>query len=303
LTERQLHKLRGSYHRYRKTVLQINNDLTFWSSSLVNRVEKYTEENSWREGFVYDSVFATYDIGLDGSGILMMMNERFSAGVGDLQNWAKGFNGRLTGLYVVREYNELELLLLGTANQKYFPKINYQPEVSFYKTIERKIRHQLREHGLEIESTNNRHILTFFKLKCHEYHLFLNAPVQGFDIRWEQFFEFISILRNSMANNRGAFTSKGMDKISEEYEILIRLLFRIYAEDDLNYILELQSENYHNFWNLINDFAANTIKVLANERTLDLSHSSQTDGDLGAYPFVYFYSFRQFRLSGNGISF
>ncbi len=262
--------IRDSYRRYMGTLFQINNDLHFWQTFLKGKIKEIVEQDINPARRAFESGFYVYDIPYNSQqGWLKDLNLAFEKSMNDLPKWFNEFFGRTTNLYISKAYSEMELVFLEVIHRIYFPEIiDNSRERSYYNKIERKIKDYLKNNGIEVDTKNNRHIIEFLKSNNIEFYVFLNMhPRINFNSSWQEFFEFVSILRNSSSHIRSVFTIDGMNGLKGQYQEFLNAFFTIVdLEEGYFTLVPLDNDN---LWSLINDFTANTIKILVGESNLN----------------------------------
>jgi hypothetical protein len=261
--------IKDSYRRYMDTLFQINNDLHFWDTFLSNKINEIVLNDPDPGRSAFESGFYVYDIPHNSQqGWLKNLNLEFEKAMSDLPEWFKEFFGRTTNLYIAKGYNEMELLLLEVIHRIYFPEIiDDIRERSYYRKVEGKIKEFFKNKGEEFDTKNDRHIIKFLKNQSSDYLIFLQMhPRINYSNDWEGFFEFVSILRNSASHIKSVFTTDGMNALKSQFQEFLDAFFTVVNLNEGYFTLIPKDDD--NLWSLINDFTANTIKILVGESNL-----------------------------------
>ena len=243
-----------SFETYRNAVHSTNSDIAFWTHFVNNSVSEYeTKRISIMPA--YASIFCAYNIDpflntgslMGGKDIKILENTKLEESSVIFFNW-------VLNLSILKVYNSLEIFLLDAIAVIYFPD-----EISSdHKKINGKIQEYLRNNSDKVNTKNNKHIIQFLSRESEAFKSFSNNFVR-IDLKttWEQFFEFISILRNIIVHNAMILTKDTQNIV----KTLSKDIFeRYFGLSDCN-VLTPQRGNFNSFIGLINDFALNTIKI------------------------------------------
>ncbi len=174
-------------------------------------------------------------------------------------------------LSIPRVYNAIEILLLSAVMDEYF---NKELDLKKFKTqqgeMNRAIRDYFDNNSLgRYESKNNRHILKYLGHKSAEINNFLNQNVRvDLNVNWQQFFEFISILRNVVTHNGMMMSKDVINQINSNAESLYGKYFSdSILKEDLVLLSPIQ-DLFLNVLNMTNEFALNMVKFIKNKPNL-----------------------------------
>jgi|GEM_PF-1086228 hypothetical protein len=262
--------IRDSYRRYMDTLFQINSDLHFWNTFLKGKIEEIISQDINPDRRAFESGFYVYDIPYNSQqGWLKSLNLELEKSMNDLPEWFKEFFGRTANLYVSKAYNEMELVFLEVIHRIYFPEIiDDTRERSYYNRIDGAIKKHLKGSGIDIDTKNNRFIIEFLKSKNGDFSTFLNMhPRINYNDTWRDFFEFVSILRNAATHIRSVFSKDGMNGLKGQFQEFLDAFITIIDLKD-GYFSLVPKDN-DNLWSLMNDFTANSIKILVGENNLN----------------------------------
>src|SRR5450432_1119944 len=201
-------------------------------------------------------------------GWLERMNIEMEKSVLDLRDWYKDFFGRTVNLYIGKAYNEMELVLLEAIQKIYFPQItSHTRSKSYYNKINNSLTDYLKANSLPTVRVNNIHIIEFLKFNNSEFTSFIKMPVRtNYVNNWEGFFEFVSILRNSVTHFRSVLTTDTINELKSKYQEFVDA-FLIIEPFEKGYHI-MTSKDKDNLWSLMNDLTANTVKFLTGNQDL-----------------------------------
>ncbi len=263
--------MKFNFEQYKNSLFQIKNDLRFWKQFLKTSIDSFQKEypeNRW----IFQSGFYVYDITENSnSGRLKRSDDLYSIEIGDLHRHSDHFFDWIMNVSFVRVYNSVELLLLQCIRTKYFSQTP-DPNIGKkeMKQLQNEIKKSLKESGIQPDGRNNRYLIQFLKTQNDRYKTFCYQPVRiDRTTSWENFFEFISILRHIISHN-GMLISKRMNN---DLKSIARDLYTSYFDEPLDrvdgyFLKPKSSDSYLNFLSLVNDFSANTVKFVANENNL-----------------------------------
>lgn len=258
-----------AFDNYIKSVFQIEVDLRFWKHFLTNFIEKYKLENPINR-WINEAGFSLYNIKPDGSNTwLHVSNETNSIEIKDLDIYRDNFFTWVMNLSIIRIYNSIELLLLEAIQIKHFPTLASPARgKKEANRVIAEMKNFLKVNDLNSDTTNNRYMIEFIKLKSPDFVRFLEVRVNvDWDTTWNQFFELFSVLRNIITHHAMIVTKDIRNNLNSIAKDVYRHYFIQAADKSEEQLLEAKDEHY--FLNLIsqvNDFAVNTVKFIAGEK-------------------------------------
>jgi hypothetical protein len=260
------------FDNYLKSAFQTEIDLRFWKHFLSESIEKYKSENP-ENRWISESGFSLFNIQPNGLNTwLHVSQETSSIEIKDLKGHSDNFFIWIMNLAIIRIYNSVELLLLQSIQYKYFPNLqNPNKSKKEANKLIAEIKNSLNTSGEIVETTNNKYLILFLKTKSKNYEDFLKVKInEDWQINWNEFYEFFSILRNIIAHHGMIVTQDVRNNLNS----FAGDAFRHYFEQPINKksieILKPNSEHlFLNFVGHINDFAANSIKFLADETNFE----------------------------------
>ncbi|MBK7938026.1 MAG: hypothetical protein IPJ82_13450 [Lewinellaceae bacterium] len=223
LTEKEI-DMYPPVQKFITSMHEIGTDFVIWKLILDNVVVDFEKESD-SEIDLLSSIFEVYDFDS-------------STGKGELTAYKRGaktittknisvqkdaFFRWIMNLSIPRVYNAIEILLLSAVMDEYF---NKELDLKKFKTqqgeMNRAIRDYFDNNSLgRYESKNNRHILKYLGHKSAEINNFLNQNVRvDLNVNWQQFFEFISILRNVVTHNGMMMSKDVINQINSNAESL-----------------------------------------------------------------------------------
>lgn len=263
--------LSKSYSEYISIMFQVGVDLHFWNTFIKERVKIYqTTELTPRE--IYSSIFGAYDIDLtSNTGFLRIYNESKSINMIELQEYREKFFSWVINCSIVRAYIAVETAFIQTIWAEYFPTLgNPFDSKGNLRMLINAIKLDLTESGIQAVTTNNRHLIEFFKLKSVEYEKFILKPIRiDLQTNWAQFFEMFSLLRNIVSHIGSKVSIDLENRVKGIAKDVFNRHFQL-IEDDQGYKhLQANQDRFQDFLFLVNDFTLNSLKIIRNEKNFD----------------------------------
>ena len=256
------------FDKYLKSAFQLEADLRFWKHFLSTSIKNYQLENP-ENRWINESGFSLYNLHPNGKDTwLHVSRETSTIEIKDLETHSDNFFTWVMNLSIIRIYNAVELLLLQAIQEKYFA--NLKPIDNNRKNANKviaEIKNYLVAADKSFDTTNNRYLIEFLKTKSAEFESFLKLKVNiNWTTKWEEFYEFFSILRNVITHHAMIITTDIRNNINS----IAKDAFNHYFIQPLNKadINILKAKNEHDFLffvSHVNDFATNTLKFVAGE--------------------------------------
>lgn len=234
-------------------------------SNSITEYKVKNPENRW----INQSGFSLFNIKIDGSKTWLHLSPQTSSiEIKDLDIHSDNFFIWVMNLSLIRIYNSVELLLLQSIQNKYFP--NLKPITNNRKEINKttaEIKNFLKLNNQPVDTTNNRYLIEFLKLKSQDFSKFLQKKVnKDWKNTWSEFFELFSILRNIVTHQAMIISHDNRNSLNSVAKDIFNHYFVQPIDTKDAEILKPKDEQYFlNFVRQVNDFAANTIKFIADE--------------------------------------
>lgn len=248
-------------------------DLAVWKPLIEKTINNYTINDQYTDKY-YSSVFVTYDYNLkDDSGFLKVYRDK------DIELTSKNLDDQKYKFFrwtinssIQKIYNSIEILLQSVI---YLEFINNDIEnfgKKHIKKVNLKIKKYFKENNLgKYDTTNNRHIIRYLRVKSHEVDKFLNDNARtDLSTTWGNFFEFLSILRNVIAHNGMIIEKDTLNTINSIAKDIYNRYFESNGKEGSQILLSVK-QNKDDIGNLImmmNEFALNSVKFLRKEQNL-----------------------------------
>jgi hypothetical protein len=272
-----MNHLRKHFRHYENTVMEIDTDLRFWEHFLKNAIKQYKLKHSGND-WIFDAVFSMYNIPINRPGRLNISSKTVTKKIADLDFHSNSFFLWVKNISIIRAYNAVEILLLQSIHTIYYPllgsQINNRKEM---QALNKKIKDELASNYIKPDTTNNRHLIEFIKIKSIDANVFLNQAINTDKTsNWLTFFEFMSILRNVIAHHGMIITPNVKNHLSS----IAKDLFELYFEQSPDFKSELlkpreEMTHFLGLLDLLNDFAGNTLKFISKESDLKFLGFSQ----------------------------
>ncbi|MEC5143188.1 hypothetical protein [Chitinophaga sp. 212800010-3] len=231
-------------------------------------IEEYITESVGECERIFESLFNVYDLQSDAPcGSLKIYRKSFKVESKNLQIYKMNFFCWLMNFSIIKAYNSCELLLLRSIQLAYFPALgNPLGNRKNMKIIQDRIKGSVEN----ADTTNNRYIIEFLKVKSEEFSAFVSQIVRvDLKTNWSGFFEMISILRNVIAHHGTIVNIDTLNQIKMNAKDVFERHFSLIADKAGFKLLHPKfGESFSNFLNLINDFSLNTAKFIFNENDL-----------------------------------
>ena len=133
----------------------------------------------------------------------------------------------------------LEALLLRAIQDAYFPSLDspIHGRVEMNK-LNKKITDELKSNNHDIDQKNNRHLIKFLSVKSDKFLVFKNQLIRtDLNSNWEEFFEFISILRNVIAHHDMIITKNIHNELKKNCKLLFERHFKLVKDENDQNIL------------------------------------------------------------------
>lgn len=266
--------IKSAFKNYKNTVFNVDTDLHFWESVLINAIEKY---KSQPDANFFGAIFAAYNIdefGADGD--LQDFKGDITVGTADLEKKKQMFLSWVRNLTTLKLYNALEVFFLQAIWLKYYlhlqnPTFNKKSS----DALLREIRNHLTTNSLSTDSKNNKYLIEFLKSKSPQFANFFNQKMRiDLNTSWCEFFELLSILRNIIAHQGTIVSSDSKNEIFSKAKDVFQRHFKLVPDNDNNLNLEPIGEQYSNFILLINDLALNSVKFIFEQPDFSFMESS-----------------------------
>jgi hypothetical protein len=170
-------------------------------------------------------------------------------------------------LSILKAYNLCEILLFRSIQLLFFPSLNNPIESRKYTNA---INTEIKKNLPKPDSTNNRHIIEFLKLKVQKFDTFSDQKIRiDLTTNWASFFEMFSILRHIITHQGSIVDINTHNQIKSKAKDIFERHFDLF-ENNLGFKIlnPLEGDLFSDFINLINDFSLNTVKFIFNETDL-----------------------------------
>jgi hypothetical protein len=157
----------------------------------------------------------------------------------NLNNHFNNFSNWIINLSFLRAYIMLEALLLRAIQDAYFPSLDspIHGRVEMNK-LNKKITDELKSNNHDIDQKNNRHLIKFLSVKSDKFLVFKNQLIRtDLNSNWEEFFEFISILRNVIAHHDMIITKNIHNELKKNCKLLFERHFKLVKDENDQNIL------------------------------------------------------------------
>ena len=256
------------FDEYLKSAFQLEVDLRFWKHFLTTSIKNYKIENP-ENRWINEAVFTVYNLQPDGQDTwLHVSKETSSIEIRDLETHSDNFFTWVMNLSIIRIYNAAEMLLLQAVQLKYFTNLK---AIDNNKKNANKIIAEIKKSfvasGKSFDTTNNRYLIEFLKIKSINFENFLKLKVNlDWTIKWDGFYEFFSILRNVITHHVMIITPDIRNNINSVAKDAFNHYF--IQPSNTTDIEILKPKNEHDFLLFVihvNNFVANTLKFIAEE--------------------------------------
>jgi len=257
------------FDEYLKCAFQLEIDLRFWKHFLSTSIKNYKLENP-ENRWINEAGFSLYNLQPDGQNTwLHVSTQTSSIEVNDLDKHSDNFFIWVMNLSIIRIYNSAELLLLQAIQLKYFP--NLKPIDNNKKNANKiisEIKNQFITAGKSYDTTNNRYLIEFLKTKSVDFENFLKVEINvDWSTTWDGFYELFSILRNVITHHAMIITPDTRNNINSVAKDAFNYYFiQPLSTTDIDILKPKNEHNFLFFVSHVNDFVANTVKFIAEEK-------------------------------------
>lgn len=260
-----------AFEEYKLTVLSTNSDLQFWNAFIKWSINEYQQKNTKPE-VLYEAIFAAYNFINDSNrGFLKTHRKFLSIKTAELEYHRKELFIWIMNFAIIKIYNALEIFIIKSINYTYFPKLqNHVDNKKAVNEIINEMKNYLKANNIKCETRNNKYLIQFLKSKSTAFSKFINMKMSiDLNTNWEDFFELISILRNSVAHQKMQCSTDTENEINSKAKDIFQRQFSL-LKDDMGYLnIQPIEEKFSDFIMHINSFALNTVKHISMQPDLD----------------------------------
>jgi hypothetical protein len=251
---------------YINVAFSIQNDLQLWRVFLPATIETYLEKYPSQVD-AHSSNFLAYDIDSNSCHITEThdFNKSSEIKAQELKPSSQYFLQWVEVLSIVRLYSSIEELLLNSIKLKY-----YSGDSSLIKSrkhannIKNKIQKELEDNNIDMSRINNRFLINFLKFKSKLVSGFFKCKT--FSVKessWEDFFEFISIIRHIIVHNGMIVSAEESSGINSRFKKMFSLYFQLVKSGNGHMVLRVnENTGVNNMISMCNEFALNTAKYI-----------------------------------------
>ena len=250
---------------YINVAFPINNDLQLWQVFLPSAIKIYLEKYP-NQINLQSSGFYAYDINTKTSIVLLKnFNKISEIKTHELELNRCNFFQWVQILSIVRLYNSIEDLLIHSIQLKYFNNLSLvlknRKQVN---AIKNSIQKNLVNNDIVPSRNNNKYLIDFIKLKSPTAANFFQLKTYSIPkSTWEDFFEFISIIRHIIVHNGMIVSTEERSNINSKFKEMFTLYFQLKKNVDGFMTLQINEKTgVVNIISMCNDFALNTAKFI-----------------------------------------
>ena len=250
---------------YINVAFSIQNDLQLWKVFLPATIKTYLEKYPCQVD-AQSSGFYTYDIDSNiCQGELHNFNKSSEIKAQELEPSSQYFLQWVEVLSIVRLYSSIENLLILSIQLKYYDEgsllLKNKKQVN---NIKSKIQEELKDNKITTSRVNNKFLIDFLKLKSPSVSNFLKCKTySGEESSWEDFFEFISIIRHIVVHNGMVVSLDERNNINSRFTEMFNQYFQLIESENGHMTLCVNEKvGIGNIISMCSDFALNTVKCI-----------------------------------------
>ena len=259
------------FQTYKNSTWQIENHLRFWHHFMTTSIDNYKADNPGNST-IYESGFSIYNIPSDVSKTwLNSSNHIFSINPNNLKEQSDNFFNWIMNLSIVRIYNSAELLLLQSIQHKFFPACS-DPSTSKQEMdmVVGEIKRDLGSNGFKVKKRNNEYLVTFLQHKVVGFNDFLNKKInEDWNTTWMNYFTLFSILRSIVVHHGMMISTNAKNQLFSSGGDAFKYYFDIANSKSTEILKAKDLHSFLSFAGQMNDFVGNTVRLLAEQTTLN----------------------------------
>lgn len=251
---------------------EIETDFRIWDSVIEKSILEFEKEPNV-DYELFGSIFTTYNLdSISNNGLhKTYLADSKNIKINTLRTQKLIFFRWIMNLSLLRAYNAIEIFVSSAIIEQY---LGEETTVSQFKELSKKVNNEVANYFAannlgKINSKNNRHLIKFLRHKSSDVDNFLKQKVRvDLDTNWEEFFEFISILRNVIAHNGMILNQDTLNNIKSSAKDIYERYFSNEVIEEDAILLNPNQEHFISVLTFMNNFAINLVKFIKQEEDL-----------------------------------
>lgn len=267
-----LKKLSGVFATYKEESVRIHTNIKYWQSFIHKAIESFEPDQEDR--LLYASRFFVRDIDPgNGESSLLLAKDSFSLQKNDLKSYNDSFFRWIMNLSISHLYSAVENALLRAIQVKFFPQLEYSESKGKDLTrISFDVVNYLKQNGIEYDTKNSRHLMTFLRTNLIEFEQFISLNYfQNVSGTWEHYFEIFSYLRNIVVHNSMRVSQQNANALKSINKGMVKYFFELH-NGKVFLLTPRDTERFLYFVSCSDVFVSNTIKIIASQEDMSFLH-------------------------------